>query len=48
MTKDEIVEWHYQLNGHEFKQTQGDSDGRRSLARSSSWGRKESDMTKQE
>ena len=26
-TKDEMVGWHHQLNGHEFKQTQGDSKG---------------------
>ena len=23
-TEDEMIEWHYQLNGHEFKQTLGD------------------------
>ena len=27
MTEDEMVGWHHQLNGHEFKQTQGDSEG---------------------
>ena len=26
-TKDEMVGWHHQLNGHEFKQTQGDNKG---------------------
>ena len=26
-TKDEMVGWHHQLNGHEFKQSQGDSKG---------------------
>ena len=31
--------------GHEFKQTQGDSEGQESLACYSSWGRKESDTT---
>ena len=25
--EDEIVGWHHQLNGHEFEQTQGDSEG---------------------
>ena len=30
--KDEMVGWHHQLNGHEFKQTLGDSEGQRSLA----------------
>ena len=32
MTEDEIVGWHYQQNGHEFKQTPGDSKGQGSLA----------------
>ena len=45
LQEDEIVGWHHGFNGHEFKQTQGDSDGHRSLARSSSWGCKESDKT---
>ena len=27
MTEDEVVGWHHWLNGHEFEQTQGDSDG---------------------
>ena len=26
-TKDEMVGWHHQLNGHEIKQTSGDSKG---------------------
>ena len=25
VTEDEIVEWHYQVNGHEFEQTPGGS-----------------------
>ena len=32
MTEDEIVEWHHQLNEHEFEQTLGDSEGQGSLA----------------
>ena len=32
MTQDEMVEWHYRLNGHEFEQTQGDLEGQGSLA----------------
>ena len=44
-TEDEMVGWHHWLNGHEFEQIQGDSEGQRSLACCSSWGRKESDMT---
>ena len=27
MTEDEMVGWQHQLNGHEFEETQGDSDG---------------------
>ena len=25
--EDEMVEWHHRLNGHEFEQTPGDSEG---------------------
>ena len=42
---DEIVGWHYQLDGHEFQQAPGVGNGQRSLACCSLWGRKESDMT---
>ena len=31
VTEDAMVGWHHWLNGHEFEQTQGDSDGQRSL-----------------
>ena len=31
MTEDEMVGWHYQLNGHEFEQTLGDGEGQGSL-----------------
>ena len=44
MTEEEMVGWHHQLNGHEFEQTPGDSEGQGSLACCSPWGRKESDM----
>ena len=27
MTEDEMVRWHHQLNGHEFEQILGDSEG---------------------
>ena len=47
MTKDEMVGWHYRLNGHEFEQTLGDGEGQGSLACCSPWGREESDMTEQ-
>ena len=45
VTEDEMVGWHLQLNGHEFEQTLGDSEGQGSLACSSTWGCKESYMT---
>ena len=45
MTEDEIVGSHHRLSGHEFEQTQGDSEGQESLACRSSWGCKESDTT---
>ena len=45
MTEDEMVGWHYWLNGHEFEQTLGSGDGQGSLACCSPWGRKESDRT---
>ena len=45
MTEDEIVGWHYQLDGHVFEQVLGIDDGQGSLACSSSWGHKELDMT---
>ena len=39
--------WSHQLNGHEFEQTPGDSEGQGSLACCSPWGRKELDMSEQ-
>ena len=45
VTEDEMVGWHHWLNGHEFEKTQGDSDGQRSLACSSSWGHKALNIT---
>ena len=44
-TENEMVGWHHRLNEHEFEQNQGDSEGQRSLASCSLWGRKESDRT---
>ena len=43
MTEDEMVGWHYWLNGHEFEQTPGDGEGQESLACCSVWGHKELD-----
>ena len=47
VTGEEMVGWHYQLNGYEFEQTPRDSEGQESLACCSSWGHKVSDMTEQ-
>ena len=44
-TEDEMVGWHYQLNGREFKQALGVGDGQGTLASYSPGGRKELDMT---
>ena len=40
-----MVGWHHRLNGHEFEQTAGVSDGQGGLARCGPWGHKESDTT---
>ena len=40
-----MVEWHHQLNGHEFKQAPGDGEGQGSLACCGPWSYKESDTT---
>ena len=45
--EDEMVGWHHRLNGHEFEQTPGDSEGQGSLLCCSPWDCKESDMTEQ-
>ena len=41
MTEDEMVGWHHQLDGHEFEQALGDSEGQGGLACCSPWGGKE-------
>ena len=41
MTEDEMVGWHCQPNGHEFEQTQGDSEGQGSLVCCSPRGHKD-------
>ena len=43
MAEDEMVGWHHQLNGHEFEEILGDSEGQGSLVCCSPWGHKESD-----
>ena len=45
MAEDEIVEWHHQLNGHEFEQTPGVGEGQGNLVCYSPRGHKEPNMT---
>ena len=40
MTEDEMVGWHYLLDGHEFEQAPGVDDGQGCLACCSPWGPK--------
>ena len=47
VTKDEMVGWHHRLNGHEFEQILGDSEGQGSLVCCSPLGHKELDTTEQ-
>ena len=44
-TEDEMVGWHHRLNGREFEQAVGDSEGQGSLVCASPWGHKELDTT---
>ena len=43
LTEDEMVGWHYRLNGHEFEQTPGVGDGQGGPVCCGPWGCKESD-----
>ena len=45
MTEDEMVEWHHQLDGHEFEQAPEACNILGSLVWCSPWGHKESDTT---
>ena len=47
VTEDEMVGWHHQLNGNEFEQIPGDSEGQGSLVCCSRWGHKELGVTPQ-
>ena len=40
MTENEMVEWHYWLDGHELEQAPRVGDGQESLACCSPWGRR--------
>ena len=41
MTENEMVGWHHPLNGREFEQALGVSEGQGGLACCTPWGRKE-------
>ena len=47
VTEDEMFRWHHWLNGREFQQTPGDSEGQGSLVCCSPWGHKELDTIEQ-
>ena len=47
VTEDEMAGWHHRLNGHEFEQTPGDTEGQKSLVCCSPWRHKELDTTEQ-
>ena len=47
MTENDLVGWYHQLNGHEFDQTPGDSEGQGSLICCSPWSCKDLDITEQ-
>ena len=47
MTEAEMVGWTHRFDGREFEQTLRVGDGQGGLVCCSSWGRKESDTTKQ-
>ena len=40
-----MIRWYHQLNGHEFEETPGASEGQGSLVCCSPWGYKTLDMT---
>ena len=44
-TEDEMAGWNHWLNGHEFEQIPGDSEGQGSLVCCGPWGHKELDKT---
>ena len=46
-TQDEMVGWHHQLNGPEFEETLGDSEGQASLVCCSPWDHKKSGTIEQ-
>ena len=47
MTEDETFGWHHQLDGHEFEQALGVTNGQGGLACCSTWCHRESDSTEE-
>ena len=47
MIEGEMVGWHHQLNGHEFKHSPGDSEGQGSLVCCIPWGHIELNTTEE-
>ena len=45
MVEDKMIEWHHQLDGHEFEQAPRDGEGQGDLVCCSPWGSKELDMS---
>ena len=45
MTEDKMVGWHHWLNGHDFEQVPGHSEGQGNMMCCSPWGHKELDTT---
>ena len=45
MTENEMVGWHYPIDGHQFEQALGVGDGQGNLACCILWGHKDLDMT---
>ena len=45
MTEDEMVGWHHRLDGREFEQAPGDSEGQGSQVCCRAWSHTESDTT---
>ena len=43
--ENEMIGWHHRLNGHEFEQILGDSEGQGRLTRCSPWDSKKLDTT---
>ena len=46
--EDEMIKWHRLLNGPQFEQTPGDSEGQGGLVCCNQWGRKELDIETQQ